>query len=87
MVTVLRRRDASSLDPWIALGSLLCGVFWALYGFVAIQDPFIYGPNTWSVLVGTVQLLCIWMFRGELKPDPLHAEEELEEVLVQDGKI
>ena len=46
--------------------------FWTLYGFVARNDPIIYGPNAIGLVFGLIQgiLCCIYPAQGDLDIDP-----------------
>ena len=56
--------------------------FWTLYGFVARNDPIIYGPNAIGLVFGLIQgvLCCIYPRQGELDidPTPLLSNDESE---------
>lgn len=56
--------------------------FWTLYGFVARNDPIIFGPNAIGLVFGLIQgiLCCIYPGESELyiDPSPLLSQEESE---------
>ncbi len=62
--------------------------FWILYGFVARNDPVIYGPNAIGLLFGLIQgvLCCMYPGREDLNLDtePLLLDDEATaEVVIQ----
>ncbi|EGF81946.1 hypothetical protein BATDEDRAFT_16153 [Batrachochytrium dendrobatidis JAM81] len=63
LASVIRSRDASSINPILGFCSLLNGALWTGYGF-AISDPFIWAPNVVGVVLSIVQLFLCFLFRG-----------------------
>eukprot|EP00166_Cyanidium_caldarium_P001109 ctg_1524.g433 len=59
--SVLRRRDATEIDPLIALMSSVNGVLWTAYG-VAKHEPFVYALNSFGSLMGAIQCALILIF-------------------------
>jgi hypothetical protein len=85
---VIRIHDATSIDPWLALASTACALFWGLYGLAGIQDPFVAWTGFIGAAIGSLQLLAIMVFgrrsaekknvqqvRGIGKVEPVEVEE------------
>ena len=54
--SVLKRKDASSIYAPMTLAQCAnCGL-WTAYGYLAIGDIFVWGPNLTGLLLGLVQL-------------------------------
>ncbi|KAI8812803.1 sugar efflux transporter for intercellular exchange-domain-containing protein [Cladochytrium replicatum] len=72
---VIKRRDASSLGPALAIASAVNGGFWSIYGF-AINDAFVFSPNLVGAVVGIVQLILIGIFGRGKSRTPLRQDPE-----------
>ncbi|KAG8467114.1 hypothetical protein KFE25_000430 [Diacronema lutheri] len=53
---VVRQRDSSSILPQLAILSVINGLAWTAYGYFAVHNFFIAGPNFAGVCLALVQL-------------------------------
>ncbi|KAI8919605.1 sugar efflux transporter for intercellular exchange-domain-containing protein [Entophlyctis helioformis] len=60
-VQVVQKRDASTIDPILAISTLLNTCLWTVYGFV-IADPFVWGPNALGVVLAVMQIVLLAIF-------------------------
>ncbi|EGF81945.1 hypothetical protein BATDEDRAFT_36766 [Batrachochytrium dendrobatidis JAM81] len=58
---VIKKKDASSIDVYLAAASLVNGSLWTVYGF-AIGDTFIWSPNLLGVVLSLVQFVLLAIF-------------------------
>jgi len=65
---VLRLKDASSIYPPSILANTANCSMWLVYGFVAIKDPMVWGPNLFGLLLQAINtLLVLWYPRKMAK--------------------
>lgn len=54
--TVLKEKSTASIPFSFTLATVVNCVSWAAYGYLVINDPFVWGPNTVGLAAGLVQL-------------------------------
>ncbi|TPX34026.1 hypothetical protein SmJEL517_g03172 [Synchytrium microbalum] len=72
VVNVIKERNASSIDVFLAVSLLVSSLFWTVYG-IAIRDWFITASNAVGTTTGAIQVLCLIVFGS--KPEPSVAVE------------
>ncbi|KAI8916108.1 sugar efflux transporter for intercellular exchange-domain-containing protein [Gorgonomyces haynaldii] len=70
--TVLKTKDASSINGPLATATLINGLLWALYGF-ALSNAFIYLPNVCGVIFAVAQLVLLRIFTQKDLSSPREA--------------
>ncbi|KAH6591717.1 hypothetical protein BASA50_008520 [Batrachochytrium salamandrivorans] len=67
--SVIKNKDASSIDPILAAASLVNGSLWSIYG-LALGDAFIWSPNLLGVVFCVVQfvLMAVYPNRSPYEP-------------------
>ncbi len=60
--TVVKTRNADSIDPRLAIAGLLNGLFWFAYG-VAIWDGYVAIPNAIAAVIATITATCYFTYR------------------------
>lgn len=60
--TIVRKRDASSINLLLAAANTMNGSAWLAYG-LAMGSPFIWAPNGFGALLGIVQMALKAVFR------------------------
>ncbi|KAJ1567290.1 hypothetical protein HK405_006468 [Cladochytrium tenue] len=77
LAEVVRRKDASGINPLIAMASFTNGGLWSIYGF-AIRDWFIAVPNLPGPLLALVQFALVAAYsKAGRRRRHQHAEEGL----------
>jgi len=59
LASVIRNWDSSSLYPPLSVIYFFNGSMWAVYGYFAMNDPFLYGPNLVGAVLGAVQVALV----------------------------
>lgn len=67
-VTLIRKKNASSINPLLAIASFINSLLWTVYGF-AVLDWFIAIPNGLGVCCGLLQFAVLWLYRGAVKDE------------------
>ena len=71
LASVIRNWDSSSLYPPLSVIYLFNGSMWAVYGLLAMNDPFIYGPNLVGAVLGAVQVSLVIVLPRRLLNDDI----------------
>ena len=61
LLTVIKTHNSSSFDFLLSVTVIVNSGFWVAYG-LGIGDAFIWGPNSSGVLMGLIQVVCIYLF-------------------------
>jgi solute carrier family 50 protein (sugar transporter) len=58
--TILKERDASSLNMTVVLGNTMTATIWAAYGIAGLESPIVYIPNLFGIGLSFIQFM-VWM--------------------------
>ena len=71
LATVIKTRDASSINVPLATANLVSGSVWIVYG-LALRDVYLWGPCTIGAPLGLLQILIKAFLRKRDPALPLH---------------
>ncbi|GLC60826.1 hypothetical protein PLESTB_001680300 [Pleodorina starrii] len=69
MYDIIRRKNAISIYPPLALGAIANGSLWTIYGF-ALKDVNLWLPNLFGAVIGVVQLILRAIYGAVPEPLP-----------------
>jgi hypothetical protein len=67
MLQVIKTKDSSSLYLPMILINCTNGLLWSSYGFIALHDINVYGPNVIGVILSSIQILMTFIFPKKAK--------------------
>ncbi|ORZ39321.1 hypothetical protein BCR44DRAFT_51343 [Catenaria anguillulae PL171] len=85
LAKVVRLRNAASIHAGFALTGLVNGLLWGVYGYVAIGNAFVWGPNLVGAALALVQVAFKVGFGFGSREEVGHAGEA--DVLVRDEDV
>ena len=76
MRKVVETRDSGSLYAPTIVANMGNALMWVIYGWFAVHDPIVYGPNLFGLLISAVQLGLIAVYpKKEVLPTASSGEE------------
>ncbi|EKX47826.1 hypothetical protein GUITHDRAFT_106374 [Guillardia theta CCMP2712] len=60
--TVIKTKNAQSIDPLLTVAGILNGLFWFMYGR-AISDIYVWGPNGIGAILATISTACYLVYK------------------------
>ena len=75
LVAVVRNKDSSSLLLPMLLANLSCSTMWFFYGWIGLDDLYIYVPNVLGMLFATIGIVIKFAMHGTSKDSSLLEEQ------------